>query len=470
MQSYNYWSAPISGLMNITSATLSNATHQHENDLIFASFNQDTTSLAVGNSSGYKLYSLSSCDSLEPIYENDSEEVYIAERLFSSSLVAIVSRETPRRLRVCHFKKGTEICNYSYNSKILSVKMNRSRLVVCLEESLFVHNIRDMKVLHTIRDTPPNPSGLCALSTNSDNCFLAYPGHSSVGELQIFDAMNLSSKTMIPAHTSNLVAIAFSPSGTRVATASDKGTVIRVFNVNSGTKLYELRRGLKRTAHIYSLSFSPCGRFLACSSNTETVHIFRLEEQPRESEVISQSPPNDSWGSYFNNMVSASASYLPTQVTDTLLQGRAFATIRHNQSGLKNICALALIKKSLRLLITSQDGYLYMYGLNLEDGGEGTLIKQFQLSEFRPLPTSGTSPDGTSDDASMDEASPPKTNPPDDDVSYADRVKNRHPHEMTDSEKFHEMEKATASPPRECFLLDDDGEFPPMQDKRAARP
>lgn len=166
----------------------------------------------MGNSSGYKLYSLSSCDSLEPIYENgkgclltitahvcliprcsfsDSEEVYIAERLFSSSLVAIVSRESPRMLRVCHFKKGTEICNYSYNSKILSVKMNRSRLVVCLEESLFVHNIRDMKVLHTIRDTPPNPSGLCALSTNSDNCFLAYPGHSSVGELQIFDAMNL---------------------------------------------------------------------------------------------------------------------------------------------------------------------------------------------------------------------------------------------------------------------------------------
>jgi autophagy-related protein 18 len=90
---------------------------------------------------------------------------------------------------------------------------------------------------------------------------------------------------MIAAHTSQLAAIAFSPSGKRVATASEKGTVIRVFSVvdgGSSSKLYELRRGLKRTVNIHSLSFSPCGHFLACSSNTETVHVFKLDEKPRE--------------------------------------------------------------------------------------------------------------------------------------------------------------------------------------------
>ena len=55
-----------------------------------------------------------------------TEGVYIAERLFSSSLVAIVTNSAPRKLKVCHFKKGTEICNYSYTSKILAVKMNRA--------------------------------------------------------------------------------------------------------------------------------------------------------------------------------------------------------------------------------------------------------------------------------------------------------------------------------------------------------
>ena len=61
----------------------------------------------------------------------------------------------------------------------------------------------------------------------------------------------------------------------------------RVFSCHDGAKLYELRRGLKRTASIFSLSFSPCGAFLACSSNTETVHVFRFVEiVSHESEQI----------------------------------------------------------------------------------------------------------------------------------------------------------------------------------------
>lgn len=68
------------------------------------------------------------------------------------------------------------------------------RLIVCLEESLHIHNIRDMKILHTIRDTPPNPRGLCALSPCVDHCYVAYPGSSAVGEVQIFDAVHLVSE------------------------------------------------------------------------------------------------------------------------------------------------------------------------------------------------------------------------------------------------------------------------------------
>ncbi|XP_030885152.1 WD repeat domain phosphoinositide-interacting protein 2 [Leptonychotes weddellii] len=191
--------------------------------LLFANFNQDNTSLAVGSKSGYKFFSLSSVDKLEQIYEcTDTEDVCIVERLFSSSLVAIVSLKAPRKLKVCHFKKGTEICNYSYSNTILAVKLNRQRLIVCLEESLYIHNIRDMKVLHTIRETPPNPAGLCALSIHNDNGYLAYPGSATIGEVQVFDTMNLRAANMIPAHDSPLAALAFDSSGTKLATASEK--------------------------------------------------------------------------------------------------------------------------------------------------------------------------------------------------------------------------------------------------------
>lgn len=79
-----------------------------------------------------------------------------------------------------------------------------------------------MELLHTIRNTPPNPSGLCALSADDKNCFLAYPGHQTAGEVQIFDASNLSNKITITAHDNPLVALAFDPLGVKLATASDK--------------------------------------------------------------------------------------------------------------------------------------------------------------------------------------------------------------------------------------------------------
>lgn len=144
------------------------------------------------------------------------------ERLFSSSLLAIVSLSSPRKLKVCHFKKKTEICNYSYPNTILAVKLNRQRLVVCLEESIYIHNIRDMKLLHTIRDTPSNCNGLCALSANSDNCYLAYPANYANGEVHIFDAQNLINKIVIAAHDNPLAALAFDSTGLKIATASEK--------------------------------------------------------------------------------------------------------------------------------------------------------------------------------------------------------------------------------------------------------
>ncbi|XP_077131719.1 WD repeat domain phosphoinositide-interacting protein 2 isoform X3 [Ranitomeya variabilis] len=239
--------------------------------LLFANFNQDNTSLAVGIKSGYKFFSLPSVDKLEQIYEcTDTEDVCIVERLFSSSLVAIVSLKAPRKLKVCHFKKGTEICNYSYSNTILAVKLNRQRLIVCLEESLYIHNIRDMKVLHTIRETPPNPAGLCALSINGDNCYLAYPGSATIGEVQVFDTVNLRAANMIPAHNSPLAALAFDASGTKLATASEKGTVIRVFSIPEGQKLFELRRGMKRIQKIPRLLVAAADGYL---------YIYNLDPQ-----------------------------------------------------------------------------------------------------------------------------------------------------------------------------------------------
>ncbi|XP_030237620.1 WD repeat domain phosphoinositide-interacting protein 1 isoform X1 [Gadus morhua] len=340
-----------------------------------ASFNQDSTSLAVGTGMGYKLYSLTSVEKLDCIHESaDSPDVFIVERLFSSSLVVVVSTALPRRMNVYHFKKGTEICNYSYSHDILAVRLNRQRLVVCLEESIYIHNIKDMKLLKTLLNTPSNPSGLCALSVNHSNSYLAHPGSATIGEIVVYDANILSTVTMIPAHDTPLAALAFNAQGTRLASASERGTVIRVFSIPDGQRLFEFRRGMKRYVNISSLSFSPDGQFLCTSSNTETVHIFKLEQLGITGEEASPT-----WTAYVGKMFSAASSYLPTGVTGMMSQDRAFATAHLLAMGRRNICTLAVIQKLPRLLVMSADGQLLIYNVDPQEGGECTLAHKHRL-------------------------------------------------------------------------------------------
>ncbi|XP_018323285.1 WD repeat domain phosphoinositide-interacting protein 2 isoform X2 [Agrilus planipennis] len=294
-----------------------------------------------------------------------------------------------------------------------------------------------MKVLHTIRETPPNPQGLCALSINDDNCYLAYPGSSTIGEVQIFDVINLNAKTMIPAHDSPLAAIAFSPNGTRIATASEKGTVIRVFSVTDGTKLFEFRRGMKRCVAISCLAFSMCSQYLACSSNTETVHVFKLEEP---SSSPRRSVEESSWMGYLTN-------YLPSQVTDVFNQGRAFATAHLPFSDVRNTIAITTIQNQLRLLVASEDGFLYVYNIDEKEGGDLTLLIQHRLDGRSEDSQRGRSQvDGGGLGSGRSEPQP---------IDNPDG----------DSDKLREMATAVESPPKDGFQFNDDQEYPPLTQK-----
>lgn len=177
------------------------------------------------------------------------------------------------------------------------MKMNRRRLVVLLEEQIYIYDISNMKLLHTM-ETAPNPGGICALSPSSENSYLVYPSAAPVavnvgsgaaggtltapgrlGEVTVFDTLTLQPVNIIEAHKSALSVMALNNEGTLLATASDKGTIIRIFSVATGAKLYQFRRGTY-PSKIYSLNFNLASTLLAVSSATGTVHIFKLARQP----------------------------------------------------------------------------------------------------------------------------------------------------------------------------------------------
>lgn len=146
-----------------------------------------------------------------------------------------------------------------------------SRMAVVMETKIHIYDISTMKILHTI-DTFPNAKGLVAFSPHHKKSYLAYPASQSTGDVYLFDALSLQTVSSVTAHKGSLAAMAISQDGLLLATASEKGTVIRVHTLPNMTKSESFRRGTY-PAGITSLSFSQDSRFLAAASDTGTVRI-----------------------------------------------------------------------------------------------------------------------------------------------------------------------------------------------------
>ena len=91
----------------------------------------------------------------------------------------------------------------------------------------------------------------------------------------LFDTITLSALNVIQAHKTPIACLALNSTGTMLATASDKGTVVRVFSVPDAKKLWQFRRG-SSSARIWSINFNLSSTLLSVSSDSSTIHIYKL--------------------------------------------------------------------------------------------------------------------------------------------------------------------------------------------------
>lgn len=94
-------------------------------------------------------------------------------------------------------------------------------------------------------------------------------------------------------HDNNIVILEVSFSGNLAASASELGTVIRVFETLTLNVLHELRRGTS-IARITSIGFNPECSFLLATSNKSTVHLWNLKKETYEgvTSMMSKYLPN----------------------------------------------------------------------------------------------------------------------------------------------------------------------------------
>ncbi|ODV85819.1 hypothetical protein CANARDRAFT_7186 [[Candida] arabinofermentans NRRL YB-2248] len=299
------------------------------NNVKSLAFNQDYSCLAVGFENSYKVYN---CDPFgECFSKKDDGGAGLVEMLFSTSLIAIVGlgdkpAYSSRKLKIINTKRKSVICELTFPTSVLYVKLNRKRLVVFLMDQIFIYDVSCMKLLHSIEantgstqangadhiiaDLSSNDGSILAFlqsnshlpsgnirstsssgksptngtSLNKDTVGISItqsgssedsPLVHSSGTVVLFDALNIQPLNVIECHKSPLQRITISKDGKLMATASIKGTIIRVFKTSDGKKVHEFRRG-SYSATISCLSFNLDGTILACSSNTGTIHFFKL--------------------------------------------------------------------------------------------------------------------------------------------------------------------------------------------------
>lgn len=257
-----------------------------------------------------------------------------------------------RRLEILNLKQNLRICELTFPLKVLDLKLNRKRLVVFTElGQIYIYDLSCIRLLKMLEmqslaglqgelsvanvtadlssddssylvipllmvtehtdlfneDDGAAASGTTAKDQTSLDQFIQYTPkmkdsaiakkqkitykdlqQDSDGWVLVYDTILLKPKLIYKAHDSMLAKIAISNSSDKIATASHKGTLIRVCQLEETTEenttelkltlLISLRRGLNSTL-IDSLAFSLDLAYLACASEGRSVHLFALGQR-----------------------------------------------------------------------------------------------------------------------------------------------------------------------------------------------
>ncbi|KAL0214215.1 hypothetical protein P9112_006399 [Eukaryota sp. TZLM1-RC] len=276
--------------------------------LLTYSFNALGTCLGVGTSEG--VFECYNCDGKAwrgaLLSRNVQSGIRIVELLFHSSSLFLVgdfpkdnatslSQWAPNKLRIWSDSQRFIVGELKFDSPITNVKVNSSILVISLSDTIYIYRLSDLVLIESFPCySAPLPRGTTSLPTTSplavsptqDPCepsVLACLGESA-GEMRLV-YVSAKDGTVISvlshqAHKHPIETICLAHCGDYVATAGQKGTLIRLFKISDQHKptlIWQFRRGLK-PKQISSMAFSHSLDLLAVVSTFGTIHLFDIRD------------------------------------------------------------------------------------------------------------------------------------------------------------------------------------------------
>ncbi|QIW99904.1 hypothetical protein AMS68_005422 [Peltaster fructicola] len=163
---------------------------------------------------------------------------------------------------------GKQISVFDLHEPIVSIKLGSAFAAIVLKERTILLQYQQLIPLDgTISERQPTGGN------EISKTIVVVPAQST-GQIQIIPFPS-GSKRVFRAHNTALRALALSDDSSLIATASIQGTLVRVFDTMTLDQIAEFRRGVDSSI-VYSLAISRGNRWVACTSDKGTLHVFDL--------------------------------------------------------------------------------------------------------------------------------------------------------------------------------------------------
>jgi WD40 repeat protein len=303
----------------------------------------------------------------------------IIEMLKRSNILALVGggilpKFSKNKITIWDDHLGKVVSQIRFNSNLIKVRIREDCIIGILIDKIAIININTLETID-ILETFNNPNGIFSLSYIINKLHIAFPQAKLKGKVKIeeYFAFNNNFRKneenkVISAHESNIANITMNNNGTLLATASDKGTLIRLFNISTKEIITELRRGAKNVK-INCIAFDSNNNFLGCSSDGLTVHIFDIHEVNKVIEKSEEkNQENDENKKEENNKKDDNIK------KEKVKFGKSFGLIKINE---RSFAKLKVIEEKTILgfceknsiIVLSSDGNYYKASYDIKHGG-----------------------------------------------------------------------------------------------------
>ncbi|CAL4902737.1 unnamed protein product [Urochloa decumbens] len=376
--------------------------------LLSVSWNQDSSCFTAATTADFRAFNCSPfherlrCRVHHPNNPNPNPNggggYAIVETLFHTNIFALVTAGESglHGVELWDGKKKKQVCNIAgggIRSAVRAVRMSRAHLAVVLDRAVRVYELSDPPRPLWKIPTALNPRGLCCISwrhgaASSTSSVLACPGTEKgqvrVQELVSGERMPAAAARLVAAHSSEVACMAMTADGSVLATASVKGTLVRVFSTVDGTCLQEVRRG-RDQAEIYSIAMSPDVKWLAVCSDKGTLHVFSLRVRDGKKDGGGKKSAAASSAKQTNTAANArsSLSFMKAILPDYFSSEWSFAQFRLPETT-RHVAAFG---EENTVMIIGMDGSFYRCSFDPVNGKEMVRKEYFRFLKEKGSPS-----------------------------------------------------------------------------------